>query len=220
MHPSPESLDAPTRNASVFVDGQNLYHAARECFGHTVPNYDVRRLAELACHKGGWRLQQIFFYTGVPDARFDPHWHRFWYRKILALRHQGIEVFSRTLRHSDRLITLPDGSTARMKIREEKGIDVRIAIDVIGKAYRRTYDVAIVFSQDQDLSEVADEIRQIAKEQRRWIKMASAFPFRASRSLNSRGINGTDWIRISQAEYDACLDPVDYRRKQNEPELQ
>jgi uncharacterized LabA/DUF88 family protein len=38
---------------------------------------------------------------------------------------------------------------------EEKGIDVRIALDVIAEAHRRAYDVALILSQDQDLSEVA-----------------------------------------------------------------
>ena len=42
--------------------------------------------------------------------------------------------------------------------------------------------------------------------------MASAFPFSPA-SPNRRGINGTDWIKIDRATYDACLDPNDYRLK-------
>lgn len=53
---------------------------------------------------------------------------------------------------------------------------MRIALDIIRLAHRREYDVALVFSQDQDLSEAADEIRVIAQEQERWIKIASSFP--------------------------------------------
>jgi hypothetical protein len=72
--------------------------------------------------------------------------------------------------------------------------------------------VALIFSQDQDLSEVAQEIRQIAEEQARWIKVASAFP--SSPALgNRRGIDKTDWIRIDRTTYDACLDRRDYRSK-------
>ena len=93
---------------------------------------------------------------------------------------------------------------------QEKGVDVRLAIDVISLAHQRAYDVALVFSQDQDLSEVADEIRQVATQQGRWIKMASAFPFSLA-SPNRRGINGTDWIKIDRSTYDACLDTRDYR---------
>ncbi|MCI0586582.1 MAG: NYN domain-containing protein, partial [Planctomycetes bacterium] len=102
------------------------------------------------------------------------------------------------------------GGTHSFVIREEKGIDVRIAIDVI--RIEREYDVAVLFSQDQDFSEVAREIRAIAKEQGRWIKIASAYPV-AREKPESRGIDLTDWIPIDRATYDACLDPRDYRPK-------
>lgn len=75
---------------------------------------------------------------------------------------------------------------------------------------RNEYDVAIVFSQDQDLSEVADEIRALSRQQTRWIKMVCAYPMSPT-VVNRRGINGTDWIKITKAEYDRCLDPRDYR---------
>ena len=74
------------------------------------------------------------------------------------------------------------------------------------------YDVALIFSQDQDLSEVADEVRSISVSQNRWIKVACAFPVSPAVS-NPRGINRTDWVPIDRATYDACLDPNDYRPK-------
>ena len=77
-------------------------------------------------------------------------------------------------------------------------------------AREQLYDVAVVFSQDQDLSEAADEIKLIAGEQKRWIKIACAYPSSPT-SKNTRGINQTDWIKIDRATYDACLDPRDYR---------
>ena len=129
---------------------------------------------------------------------------------MLAIKRQGVFVYSRALRYRDRVIKLPGGTTLTTRVGEEKGIDVRIAIDLIRLAHRNDYDVAVVFSQDQDLSEVADEIRIIAREQRRWIKMACAFPFRPS-APNCRGINNTDWTCIDRVMYDTCADPFDYR---------
>ncbi len=79
-------------------------------------------------------------------------------------------------------------------------------------AYRGDYDVALIFSQDQDLSEATDEIITISKEEKRWIKVASAFPS-GPRTQNKRGINKTDWIEIHRADYDKCLDPKDYRNE-------
>lgn len=96
------------------------------------------------------------------------------------------------------------------RVGEEKGIDVRIGLDVIRLAHRGKYDVALIFSQDRDLSEVADEIRTIAKEQSRWIEVACAFPL-GPKTRDRRGIEKTDWIKIERATYDACLDHRNHR---------
>ena len=61
-------------------------------------------------------------------------------------------------------------------------------------------------------SEVADEIRAIARDQSRWIKIVSAYPWSPT-ATNQRGINKTDWFRISRDMYDKCLDTRDYRPK-------
>ena len=89
---------------------------------------------------------------------------------------------------------------------------MRIALDIIRLAHRRLYDVALVFSQDQDLSEVAKDLRMVAVEQNRWIKMASAYP-KSPTTRNRRGIDRTDWIQIDRPTYDSALDPRDYRPK-------
>ncbi|HQU33689.1 MAG TPA: NYN domain-containing protein [Thermoanaerobaculaceae bacterium] len=205
------------KRAVVFVDGQNLFHAAREAFGYTYPNYDVAALGRAVCAATGWQLVQVRFYTGVPDARDDERWSVFWAAKLLAMSRQGIVTFSRPLRYRNRRVQLPDGSQHTYLAGEEKGIDVRIAIDVIRMAHRGEYDVAVVFSQDQDLSEAAGEIRAISREQDRWIKIASAFPV-SLLAHNTRGIERTDWLPIERAVYDACIDRRDYRRKPGGPE--
>ena len=55
------------KKAVVFVDGQNLFYATKNAFGYAYPNYDVKLLAEKICLNQGWSLQQIRFYTGMPD---------------------------------------------------------------------------------------------------------------------------------------------------------
>lgn len=204
------SSEPQVKRAVVFVDGQNLFHAAREAFGYTYPSYDVSALAKRVCIGQGWKLDQVRFYTGIPDAGDNPVWNRFWTRKLAVMGRQGVVVFSRPLRYRNRRVVLPDGTKYSVLTGEEKGVDVRITLDVIALAHRREYDVALVMRQDQDFSEVAEEIRVIAREQRRWIKIASAFP-QSPVSRNRRGINKTDWIRIDRNLYDQCLDGRDYR---------
>jgi len=194
--------------AISFVDGQNLFHSAREQFGRVQPDYDVLALSKAVCRRRAWSLEQVRFYTGIPERHVNPTWNEFWVRKLRSMANRGIRVHARHLRH--RIVRL--GGTAphsqSMIVSEEKGIDVRIAIDVIRLASRSSYDVALLFSQDQDFAEVATEVRQIAREQERWIKMASAFPD-DSPSRRGRGIEKTDWIPIDRETYESCLDRRD-----------
>lgn len=210
LFPPTMPVEPPAKHAVAFVDGQNLFHAAREAFGYTHPNYDVLALARRVCEARDWTLTQIRFYTGIPDPGDNAFWHGFWSGKLAVMGRQGVHVFSRALRYRNRTVRLPDGTTHTFLTGEEKGIDVRIALDVIRLAHLREYDVALIFSQDQDLSEVAEEIRAIAREQDRWIKVACAFPLSPT-SRNRRGINKTDWIPIDRETYEKCLDKRDYR---------
>ena len=45
MRPSEPTV----KRTVVFIDGQNLFHAAREAFGYTYPNYNVHALARRLC---------------------------------------------------------------------------------------------------------------------------------------------------------------------------
>src|SRR6266508_2268301 len=80
------------KRAVVFVDGQNLYPAAREAFGYTYPNYDVLTLARTICHEKGWTLTQTRFYTEIPDLDDDARWHGFWSAKLSVMGRQGVHV--------------------------------------------------------------------------------------------------------------------------------
>ncbi len=125
----------------------------------------------------------------------------------------NVHIFSRKLRYRNQTIALPDGRASTILVGQEKGIDIRIALDIVKLAREKQYDVALIFSQDQDLTEAAEEVRLIASQQERWIKLASAFPSSPT-SATTRGIDKTDWIRVDRHAYDSCLDTQDYRPKE------
>jgi uncharacterized LabA/DUF88 family protein len=204
--------EPPVKRAVAFMDGQNLFHSVRGSFGYSYPNFDLLALAKTICASQGWELAQVRFYTGIPDPSDDGFWNHFWVVKLRVMSWQGVRVFSRPLRYRNRRVRLPDGTEHTYLAGEEKGIDVRIALDVIRMAHHQEYDAALLFSQDQDLSEVAAEIRAIAREQDRWMKIACAFPVSPT-TRNRRGIDKADWVRIDRATYEPCLDRRDYRPK-------
>lgn len=208
----PMPREISVRRAIAFIDGQNLFFAAKEAFGYPYPNYDSPALARRVGELRGWDVAGARCYTGIPASSDNAFWNHFWNAKMAVMGTRGVRTFSRPLRYRNKAIILPGGGTTTALVGQEKGIDVRIALDIVRLALERSYDVALVFSQDQDLSEVAEEIRYIARQQGRWIKIACAFPLSPT-SRNTRGIDKTDWIRIDRATYDACLDPNDYRPK-------
>ena len=198
--------------AVSFFDGQNLYHSAKAAFGYPFPNYDPVALTTAICAAQGWHSQGVRFFTGVPDAADNPFWNHFWTAKGAQMGREGAYVCTRSLRYRNKQVRLPDGSIHTFLDGDEKGIDVRIALDIIQLAHKNEFDVALVFCRDQDLAEVATEIRLIAADKGRWIKMASAFPHSPA-VKHWRGIDKTDWIKIDRATYDACIDKRDYRPK-------
>lgn len=206
-------MDEPqVKRAVAFFDGQNLYRHAKEAFGHHYPNYDPQKLFDAVCHAHGWQNHGVRFYTGTPLASKDQMWHAYWTNRLLAMRRAGILVTNRPLRYRETEVELPDGTRKIVESAREKGIDVRLALDVVRLTRSNLLDVVVIFSQDQDLAEAVEEIREIARSQQRWMKAVSAFPH-GPKATTKRGIDKTDWFKMDQNFYDACLDPRDYRPK-------
>jgi len=200
------------KRAVAFIDGQNLYRHAKDAFGYLFPNYDPNKLHNAVCAARGWGPHGVRFYTGTPLAGKSPLWHGFWSSKLLSMRRAGIYVYSRPVRYHTAEFELPDGSIWEVDTSHEKGVDVRLALDVVRLAISNQFDVAVIFSQDQDLTEVVAEVREISRTSGRWMKVACAFPSGPNATTN-RGIDKTDWIEMEKSFYDACLDPFDYRPK-------
>lgn len=197
--------------AHVFFDGQNLYHSAKECFDYPFPNYDPIKLAEaITSLTPGRRLEKIHFYTGVHDIRHDPFWHAFWSNKLALLPTKGVNVVTRKLKYSDVPIPMESGGTKVIKVGREKGIDLRLGLDLVRLARKGEYDAAIIFSQDTDLEEAVNEVYDIRQEFKLWLWLECAFPISPT-AKNLRGISRTQWRTIDKSLYDRCIDPRDYR---------
>lgn len=192
----------------VFFDGQNLYHLGRDAWAphppvpgspYGYPSYDVEKMAAALVQRlPGRTLEQIRFYTGLPDPRragMSAFWHGFWSNKLRYLRSRpGVYVYRGRVN--------PGG--------QEKGVDVSLAVDLIELTYDQRYEAAIIISQDWDFGSAIRLAKQIAQNQGRQLVFESAFPYRAG-PISPRGVPGTVWFHIDKALYDSCFDPTDYR---------
>ena len=194
----------------AFIDGQNLFQHAKAAFGHHHPNFDPLKLHAMVCASRGWTPNLVRFYTGVPSKAESPMWAGYWSNRVIALKRAGVHVTTRPLRYRTQHAFDENGNEKEIVVPHEKGIDVRLALDIVSCAIKGQFDVAVIYSQDQDLKEVVSDVREIAETVGRSIALACAFPSGPS-ATSRRGIDKTDWVRIEQADYDQCLDPRDYR---------
>jgi uncharacterized LabA/DUF88 family protein len=196
--------------AVAFIDGQNLFGHAKSAWGYKYANYCPKQLAERICSENGWTLTETHFYTGIHEVERNAYLHYWWRSKLDYLRSTGVRVFTRKLRYSP-VEKIYRGIQTVEYVAREKGVDVRMALDIVRYALDNKYDVALIFSQDQDLSEAVDDVRAIARLQGRDITIACAFPD----APRQRGVNKSDWKRIPKAMYDECLDPTDHKASAN-----
>ena len=200
----------PRPRLITFFDGQNIAQCAKELFGYEMASYDPQLLSEHVAARLGCDLVEVRFYTGMHKPTENMVLYNWWTAKLHRMRNRGIVVTQRTLAYTDESVSLADGTLKRRTVAREKGIDLRIGLDMVRLARSRAYDVVVVFSQDNDLGEATDEVKRIAQEQARFIKVASAYPCGAAAKhpKRRRGIDRTDWIKLTRAEYDACLEAV------------
>src|SRR4029079_10967459 len=116
-----------------------LYRASKDAFGYNHPNYDVYKLSEKIAAEKGWQLNKVHFYTGIPDRNESALWHDFWAAKLAVMGTRGIGTFSRPVRYANEEVKLKDGSTQIIRVGHEKGIDVRIALDMVRMAIEGVY---------------------------------------------------------------------------------
>lgn len=137
----------PSRVA-LFIDYQNVYRRALAAFhgdrGHGADGQiSPRELGEVLCQRaqlpGSRLLSEVRLYTGIPSQRRDRQGYAARRRQIAEWRRQGIIVSQRPLRYRP-------GEQP-----QEKGIDVKLAIDFVTGAVEKRFDVGILFSTDTDL---------------------------------------------------------------------
>jgi uncharacterized LabA/DUF88 family protein len=108
---------------AIFIDGNNLFHAAR------FHNIDIDYNKLLRVLLGDGRLFRAFFYTGVDAGAERQQGFLLW------MRRNGFRVVQKELK------TFYDGS-------RKANLDVEIAVDMLSLAGR--YDTAVLVSGDED----------------------------------------------------------------------
>lgn len=131
----------------VFIDGSNFYHAlkqtrgnARIDFGHLVQNI-----------VGPRQLVRVYYYNAPVNRKEVPDQYRRQQRFFASI--QSLDYFELKL---GELVRRGDSMM-------EKGVDVRLAVDMVAFAAKNLYDTAVIISADGDFAHAIQYVKDMGK---------------------------------------------------------
>jgi len=135
------------RRLAIFIDGSNLYHALRTAYSRA--DLDFRLLASRLC--GDRDLVRAYYYNAPVAQQENPTAYREQQRFFAAL--QSTPYFELRL---GRLVN-------RAGVLVEKGVDVRLAVDMVRMGHLGIYDTAILVSGDGDFADAVQAVKDMGK---------------------------------------------------------
>ena len=197
---------------ALFVDYQNVYRWARASFhNHQADPYwfgqfNPAELGALIAQRPGdggpYVLEQVRVYRGMPDGRRDPTAHRAARRQVAEWEKSPlVRAVTQPLRYPRDYPASPA---------QEKGVDVRLAVDFLMMAVRDEYDVGVLMSNDTDFRPVLEEVIRLGGKR---VAVAAWRPLTAQPRRLWIGQN-TPWCHwIDHAAYLTIQDNTDYTHR-------
>lgn len=136
----------------ILVDGSNFYHKLKELKIKDKLSFDYGKFGKWLA--GGRKVVSFQYYIGaVREKEGDEKSRQLLkdqHRLFSALKKSGWKIYLGYLLKTDGY--------------HEKGVDVRIAVDLLVGAYEDLYDTAILVSSDTDLLPAMDKVRKLKKQ--------------------------------------------------------
>lgn len=208
----------------VFIDGQNLYNDCRRTFGKGEAHPHLLAQELCSARFGEDRqLVQVRFYTGIHSPNRNPRSNAYMNRRLGAMKARGIWTFARPLKYSLQWVKNKEGPPEFVEIMQgrEKGVDVRLALDLFRLAVEGKYDIAVLASTDTDLDEAVRDVLRLRQTMGRWLAVENAVcvgPVDPDGSLGRRRppykrlSSASRLLHIDQKLFDRIRDDTDYWR--------
>ncbi len=203
----------------VFIDGQNFYNDCKKVFskGETYPHLLGQELCS-SRFGNGRQLKQVRFYTGIHTPDKNPKMNAYMTRRLEMMKAIDVWTFARPLKYSSQWVKNRDEKPAFIKIIKgrEKGVDVRLALDLIWLALADEFDVAVVVSTDTDLDEAIKDVLKLREVTGRWLAVENAIcvgpvnPVTDRRPPYKRLSSAGRLLHIDQEIFDQIRDDTDY----------
>jgi uncharacterized LabA/DUF88 family protein len=131
----------------VFIDGSNFYHALKQVRGNARIDF-----AHLVREILGTRpLVRVYYYNAPVNQKEVPEQYsrqQSFFASIQALDYFELKL-GELVRRGDHMI--------------EKGVDVRLAVDMVAFAAKNLYDTAVIISADGDFAHAIQYVKDMGK---------------------------------------------------------
>jgi uncharacterized LabA/DUF88 family protein len=135
------------KKVMIFIDGSNFYHALKNL---GVTSIDFKHLCDSLIGRER-ELVRVYYYNAPVNQSEEPEKYK---------RQQKFFNYLRNLDYFEvKLGRLEKRSTGVV----EKGVDVKIATDMLWCAVQDLYDVAILISADGDFADVVQRVKDLGK---------------------------------------------------------
>jgi len=147
-------MDASKIKVAVFIDGSNFFFKMRSLHVQNLSRFNYREFAHWLARER--TIVCMGYYVGVVRAKPDDD-------KGQKMRQAQVNLFN-FLRSRDQDFIVHKGYLMHNDgVYHEKGVDVKIATDLLVGAYENLYDEAIIISSDTDLIPALEKVKQLGK---------------------------------------------------------
>jgi len=131
----------------IFIDGSNFYFGLKNLFGRA--NIDFQKFSQILAENR--KLIRTYYYNAPIIKELDED------------RYRRQQKFFERLKNTPYLTLKLGRLVNRNGVYVEKGIDIKIAIDMLNLAYNNVYDTAILVSGDGDFVDAVEGVKDLGK---------------------------------------------------------
>lgn len=139
---------------ALFIDGSNFHYKLRDLGIRNISYFQYGKFALWLAGKRTIVLKK--YYVGVVRAKESDE-------KGQQLRKNQIRLFNHLASRACGFLVERGYIMHNDGLYYEKGVDVKIAVDLLVGAYENSYDIAVLVSSDTDLISAIEKVRLLGK---------------------------------------------------------
>ena len=151
-----EKKSQKIKKVAIYIDGSNLYYKLKDLDIKNITYFHYGNLSQYLAGENRMIVAKRYYIGSVRAKGGD--------KKAIRMQENQVRLFNH-LRSKSEGFNVKLGYLMKSDgVYHEKGVDVKIAVDLLVGAYENMYDTAILISSDTDLIPAIQKIKHLGKE--------------------------------------------------------